>query len=1360
SSCWWTSRKRFAAEEIEDGRSRHLLCAIMARRRRGKRGKRRRSSLARMSMPPINPAHSRWVLSSIGQARQAEAEFRRMKADHKEGQSRLKEDARKLVNLFVGNVPHGTLAPALVSHLQETLQSTKGFVDPGSPPILRCDMKRQKNRGGTYAFVIVRSEDVAKAFLGQVCYMEGRKLRINRSSASYVRPMGISSGFTCCGFQLCVEWPRKGLTSLWEVTSAVTFQVSRTSSLASLMFTGKDDSQGRVDFKRRHVDGQVVLAKEGSRTWMVFKLLRPPFISMHPSMQAGGGGSNGDDDLEVFGTSMPALSLFIERLSRANLSTVFEDGLVWLHGDGNGRNEDRMERVGDLSPNGAFGQCLVYRVDITELSQNERSRLFRELHAFRLCRTDLGPRLLDDPVPVKKHASNQSTNGWDATPNGRELYRSLPYSVVFLIACLTSNLKVESLGFGEEALSLLHRARERTACLALRAMFDTDPRARLLDTSPAEEIARWLEYFQSGGGLALEPPEETQTATVMIGRVSVTPLREVCQPPEKEMSNGVTRHFAQYADRFIRVNFVDENLGRLPMPLLPEKLIRTKTCVRDSCGNDRHLLSTILRRLTLNMWGLSPMPSPSPARVYQLRQHSCWFYAGPGADELGRPDREGYFPAAANIREWIGDLSHINVVGKYAARLGQSLSSTTSTATVPHHRKALIDDKDSGPYMFTDGCGLMSNELARRVADALGLPKNEPPPSAFQVRIGGCKGMLAVWPDKVMARVSGKPGCMMAVRPSLQKFPSNRNDLEVIQYARELPFFLNRQFITLLSTLDVPDEPIEEDLFPRMVDDFDKMVRDRAVAEAALVRYYNSASRKKAGKAEFGPLAEALAMVKAGFDVQSNPFLQSVLRATRDKAMVDLRTRTRILVPEAACLIGVVDETGLLQPGEVFFSLAANPGQLPTGVTAPPTGTLVLVCRNPSLHPGDLRVLRTTDIPQLRHLHNVVVFSCVGDRPEPSKMSGGDLDGDLYSVVWDQRLLPPSRPWKEGGGRNFEAMGYAPPAPPLRSSAEEVTVKEITSFFVKYVVNDNLGMIANAHLAWADKLEDGAKSPECIKLAELHSTAVDFCKSGVPAEFPRDLRVKSYPDFMLKKNKDTYPSPKLIGRLFRKTPEAGRAAHTPRHWTDDFLENFVVDTSLLVPGWQEHVPEAEVERFRAKALNKAKLEDVQARLNHDMAQASTFAHCAIKARGPGRRSQRRGKTKLQAYYRGVFEESLLEDKNSYDTQGQDEEDEDEREEDEEAIEEEDEEAIEEGEEAIDDNSGDQPLAPAPEGVEALQKASAWYFVSHSEETNPNIRVAQRDWRERGKELRWGERPPLLFLSFPWVSAHEHLCVIK
>ncbi|CAN0221812.1 unnamed protein product, partial [Laminaria digitata] len=150
---------------------------------------------------------------------------------------------------------------------------------------------------------------------------------------------------------------------------------------------------------------------------------------------------------------------------------------------------------------------------------------------------------------------------------------------------------------------------------------------------------------------------------------------------------------------------------------------------------------------------------------------------------------------------------------------------------------------------------------------------------------------------------------------------------------------------------------------------------------------------------------------------------------------------------------------------------------------------------------GDLRVLRTADIPQLRHLRNVVVFPCVGDRPEPSKMSGGDLDGDIYAVVWDERLLPP--PQK----RNCEPMGYEPPAKPEREETGRVGNEasrewEITEFFLKYMGSDNLGVIANAHLVSADKSPDGAKCQECLQLAALHSIAVDFAKSGVPAEIP------------------------------------------------------------------------------------------------------------------------------------------------------------------------------------------------------------------------------------------------------------------
>lgn len=52
------------------------------------------------------------------------------------------------------------------------------------------------------------------------------------------------------------------------------------------------------------------------------------------------------------------------------------------------------------------------------------------------------------------------------------------------------------------------------------------------------------------------------------------------------------------------------------------------------------------------------------------------------------------------------------------------------------------------------------------------------------------------------------------------------------------------------------------------------MVHDPLEAEKALVRYYNTPVGRKAGRKQVGPLWEALAMVKAGFGVTAEPFLQ------------------------------------------------------------------------------------------------------------------------------------------------------------------------------------------------------------------------------------------------------------------------------------------------------------------------------------------------------------------------------------------------------------------------------------------------------------------------------------------------------
>ncbi|XP_039689293.1 RNA-dependent RNA polymerase 2 [Medicago truncatula] len=64
------------------------------------------------------------------------------------------------------------------------------------------------------------------------------------------------------------------------------------------------------------------------------------------------------------------------------------------------------------------------------------------------------------------------------------------------------------------------------------------------------------------------------------------------------------------------------------------------------------------------------------------------------------------------------------------------------------------------------------------------------------------------------------------------------------------------------------------------------------------------------------------------------------------------------------------------------------------------------------------------------------------------------------------------------------------------------------------MIKDTLGAISTAHLVHADCESNKAKSRKCLELAELHSMAVDFAKTGALAEMPRVLKPKEFPDFM------------------------------------------------------------------------------------------------------------------------------------------------------------------------------------------------------------------------------------------------------
>lgn len=101
-------------------------------------------------------------------------------------------------------------------------------------------------------------------------------------------------------------------------------------------------------------------------------------------------------------------------------------------------------------------------------------------------------------------------------------------------------------------------------------------------------------------------------------------------------------------------------------------------------------------------------------------------------------------------------------------------------------------------------------------------------------------------------------------------------------------------------------------------------------------------------------------------------------------------------------MFGIVDETGILQYGQVFCQYTVlDTEQLEDlsrrnfnrkDVQKVVVGKIV-VTKNPCHHPGDLRTFEAVDVPKLRHLVDCIVFPQQGKRPHPNEISGSDLDG-------------------------------------------------------------------------------------------------------------------------------------------------------------------------------------------------------------------------------------------------------------------------------------------------------------------------------------------------------------------------------
>ncbi|CAJ0579302.1 unnamed protein product, partial [Mesorhabditis spiculigera] len=698
---------------------------------------------------------------------------------------------------------------------------------------------------------------------------------------------------------------------------------------------------------------------------------------------------------------------------------------------------------------------------------------------------------------------------------------------------------------------------------------------------------------------------ELEAGYVRCRKLIVTPTRLLPLPAETLMGCRVLR--SEDSQMALRIAFREDDGTRMFRGQTSEYLMKQR--VKD----------TLIRGIKLCGRDYQWLGSSNS----QYREHGAFFVASDGRDVL-------------EIRKKFGDFTSIESDQKAMSRFGQCFTQSKGVEisiqewdyeTVPDYIGG--NDSNNAPYIFSDGVGTISMAVVSRIVEQLRLPSDFSP-SAFQFRFRGLKGMVTKHPvldynndflerlqigDRHRLESPPPPGYLhytdFQFRPSQTKFVApHASEIEVVKLAAPSLATLNRPFLAIIdqvssmqsSTCHMRTRDRVEELLDKHVEETLRVLVDE---EAARERIRAMPARIEVDRLK----------LSHGFQLTAEPFFRMILKSTVKHTFCRELQKMQIRLPahKARMMFGVIDETGLLQYG------------------------------------------------QLRHLVDVIVFPRWGPRPHSDEMAGSDLDGDEYVVIWDDQLLfdynmPPSDYTGLAPGlpvvtshtqhsedeeeespiveldprrrqddddeedlidvaeyeeladlsagdvckeeykpRRIVELTITPPRTPASKpiiSKEERTVNEViqaeAECYANYMLNDTLGTIAIAHLSNADRW--GLLHPVCETVARLHSRAVDFPKSGqaperlskkwgkaddpdtgLEVEVPPTKPLFA-PDFLDKDHEPMYKSGRLTGYLWRKVDNliemVNKTDTEEQKSNEDFLAR------LEIKGWETYQPEA------------------------------------------------------------------------------------------------------------------------------------------------------------------------------------------
>lgn len=501
------------------------------------------------------------------------------------------------------------------------------------------------------------------------------------------------------------------------------------------------------------------------------------------------------------------------------------------------------------------------------------------------------------------------------------------------------------------------------------------------------------------------------------GTQSDHPLRLRLHPLKLDKPHRLGRKYG--ADRFLELLVPSPDSSNLPgvikdKPFYDELVNWLTQEPHAFCG--RHYKPFYLKsggqRKPLRHLQFGPEPKP----VYTDR---VYLFAEDGIDEQPSTPVGSMISWALDLK---GGKNDSQPVLKLFQRLALVLSKTTPTVVFEpdqiRHRSQDLRSTD-GKNVMNDGVGRMSKMVAKLIQIALG---SSSPPCAVQGRLGSAKGMWIVDVTDTTDEI------WIETYPSQRKWDLRKDadqehrTLEIRSLAPETlrSATLNLQFLPVLEDRAIDKQAMRDTISKLLEDNLRQELSDQRQALDSPIQFQkwisaNSAHRFDRVSHGHVPFQGGLpredeeimaCMLNAGFDPWRNLFLNKMAYNAQFQMCEKLSKKLNIKIGRSASLFMVADFQAELEADEVHIAFSdrfrADAGDWEGTMVH---GVDVLVARSPAHFPSDIQRVKAVFKPELAHLQNVIVFSAKGKIPLAEKLSGGDYDGDIAFVCWDDRVV-------------------------------------------------------------------------------------------------------------------------------------------------------------------------------------------------------------------------------------------------------------------------------------------------------------------------------------------------------------------